>query len=78
LAAFRKYDKWLLYPGMLACTVGLAFLLPDFISWLRSGAPTIVDSMKAEQAHIELTREFLGIGLCLIVLFYHYFRSVKR
>lgn len=78
LAIVEKISKWIVFPGMFVCTLGLAFLLPEFINWLKGGAPTIVDGMKAEEPHIELTREFLGIGISLLVLFYHYFRSVKR
>jgi hypothetical protein len=39
-------------------------LLPDFINWVKMGAPTITGSMKAESPFVELTREFLGLVIC--------------
>ncbi len=41
--------------------VWAASLLPDFISWIRMGEPSIVSGMKAEEPWVELTREFLGL-----------------
>jgi len=49
--------------GLAACFFGILLLIPDFISWLRMGMPTITGSMKAEAPHIELVREFFGFFL---------------
>ncbi len=76
--AKNKISKWFVFPGMLLCVLWLGVLMPEFIAWLKMGAPSITDSMKAEQAHIELTREFLGLLISLAVLFYHYFRNIIR
>lgn len=35
--------------------------VPDFWHWLQMGTPSIVETMKAEQPYVELTREFLGL-----------------
>jgi hypothetical protein len=43
-------------------------LLPGFINWLRMGMPTITGSMKAEEEHIEVVREFLGLFLALLAM----------
>jgi len=61
---------------VLACII--AYLLvaltygPDFIDWLQQGAPTITGSMKAEEMHIELVREFLGLIIALGGLAYQW------
>ncbi len=67
----------------IAFTMGLlvAWLLvriPDLIDWLRNGTPSIVQEMKAESPHIELTREFLGLAICLGTLSIYYFKLGKR
>ncbi|MDH3650639.1 MAG: transmembrane 220 family protein [Saprospiraceae bacterium] len=59
--------------GAFVCLLGVLFLLPDFVSWLGEGMPTITGSMKAESPHIELVREFLGFliaGMALVGYLY--------
>jgi hypothetical protein len=48
---------------LLGTLVWAGALLPDFTNWLNMGMPSIVDTMKAEQPWIELTREFLGLSV---------------
>ena len=68
LGLFNVRSKpWILL-GTLVCLVWMGFLLPDFVKWLRMGMPSILETMKTEKAHIELTREFLGLLLCVISL----------
>lgn len=68
LAAANIYPSWVIRGGMLGCVIGLGMLLPDFLDWLNTGAESITQSMKAEQPHIELTREFLGLLICALTL----------
>ncbi len=75
LAALKIYNTWLIRLGLLGCVVGLGILLPDFLDWLNSGAESITESMKAEKPHIELTREFLGLLICGLVLGMHLWQS---
>jgi len=77
MAFFGKYHRGLLSFGMGFCFVYLIMLLPDFINWLQGGAESIVGSMKADKPHIELTREFLGLAICLAALIFHW-RSSQR
>lgn len=77
LAAAKIYNTWLIRIGLLGCIVGLGILLPDFLDWLNSGAESITQSMKAEKPHIELTREFLGLLICGLVLGWHLWQSGK-
>ena len=64
LSIFAAVPKWLLYGGLGVVIFWMLSLLPDFISWVQMGMPTITGSMKAEAPHIELTREFLGLLIC--------------
>ncbi len=75
MAAFGNYQKTVIAFGLGFCLVYLVLLLPDFVDWLTSGAESIVGSMKAEKPHIELTREFLGLVICLTTLFFHWRKS---
>jgi hypothetical protein len=71
-AAFGKREKWLAIAGFVVCTIWLLTLLPDFINWIQMGMPTITASMKTEEPHIEYTREFLGLGICMLALFFNW------
>jgi hypothetical protein len=80
LAAFGRYHRGALLLGIAICLVWLGTLLPMFVQWIRLGMPNIAGSMKATEPHIEYTREFLGLFLCLLMLFFLYFkaRNVKQ
>lgn len=67
-AAFGKRHKWIPIAGIVVCVIWLASLLPEFIHWLQMGMPNIAGSMKTEEPHIEYTREFLGLALCMLAL----------
>lgn len=43
-------------------------LLPGALDWIQDGMPSIVESMKASSPYIELVREFLGLGIALLVI----------
>ena len=73
----KKYNPKILFAGMLLCLIWMATLFPDFIAWLKMGAPSIVGSMKAETPYIELVREFLGVAICFGALVFHYFQFKK-
>jgi len=76
-AAFGKYNTWLNRVAIFASIAWMATLIPDFIEWLKMGAPTITGAMKAEAPHIELTREFLGLLISLGILIFQ-FSSGKK
>ena len=77
-AGFGKYNIWIIRVGIFISIAWLATLIPDFVDWIKMGAPTITESMKAEEPHIELTREFLGLVVSLIVLTFLYFSGKKK
>lgn len=66
--AFAPLPRWLPWTVFGLAALWLVTLVPDFINWLKMGAPTITGQMKAESPHVELTREFLGLAICLITL----------
>jgi len=69
--AFAQPPKWWPWIGIAAAVIGMLSLIPDFINWIQMGAPTIAGQMKAEAPHIELTREFFGLAICLAALLFY-------
>jgi len=69
--------KWFIISGIIGYTIGILILFPDFISWINAGTPSITGQMKAESPFIELVREFSGLIICLLIMFYllFYWRS---
>ena len=61
MAALGKMNRTAVWLWLAASAIWAATLFPDFMDWIRMGEPSIVESMKAEQPWIELTREFLGL-----------------
>jgi len=63
MAALGKMYRPAVWLWLIASAIWAAKLVPDFINWIQMGEPSIVETMKAEQPWIELTREFLGLVL---------------
>jgi Transmembrane family 220, helix len=63
LAAQNRLYRPALWVWTIGATVWAATLAPEFVAWLRMGAPSIVETMKAQKPWVELTREFLGLVL---------------
>ncbi len=74
-AAFGRFHAYALYLGLGIALIWMATLLPGFVNWIKMGMPTITGSMKAESPHVELTREFLGLALCILVLGWQWRRA---
>ena len=77
LAVLGRYHRILILLGLAICGIELFTLFPDFMNWVQGGMPNIAEEMKAEEPHIELTREFLGLVVCGGVLIFQYFQSRK-
>ncbi len=77
-AYFGIYRRWVILGGLAICLIELIGIFPDFTSWINQGMPNIAKSMKTDEPHIELTREFLGLAICIAALSYHYFRVVRK
>lgn len=78
LAAAKIYPSWLIRIGLAGCVIGLGILLPDFIDWWNTGADSITQSMQAKKPHIELTREFLGLVICTLVMGLHLWQGEQK
>ena len=74
-AAFGKYNRWVILVVMAVCVYQLSTLMPAFIQWIRDGMPSITQEMKASSPHVELVREFLGVGISILVLIFQYAHS---
>lgn len=61
LAALGRLNRMVLSLWLGASAGWMLTLAPAFFAWLGMGLPNIAGSMKAEEPHIELTREFLGL-----------------
>lgn len=69
ISLFTPINNYILL--IIACflIVYSAILIPEIINWIKKGMPSIVETMEAGKAHIEYTREFFGILICLLTLF---------
>ncbi len=76
-AAFKKYNRWAILILLGGLGIYWAILLPDFVTWLGDGMPTITGSMKAESEYIELVREFLGLLILIGVLAFQFWSERK-
>ena len=70
-------------PKYISFGMGFIFALlitrvPDLIDWFQQGTPSIVEEMKAEEPHIELTREVLGLAISLGTLAAYYYGAKLR
>lgn len=61
LAALGKLNRPALWLWLGISIAWMLTLAPAFFAWLGMDMPNIAGSMKAEEPHIELTREFLGL-----------------
>ena len=77
-AAFGQIRRWAALAFMAICVVEFARLVPEFINWINMGMPTITGEMKAKEPHIEYTREFLGLLLCILSMGFLYYQSVRK
>ena len=75
---FRPIRKVIFLAGMAVCLIELFLILPEFLNWVELGMPTITESMKAEEPHIEFTREFLGLLIGLGTLVFYYFEKLNH
>lgn len=76
-AAFGKYNKNVIVTVIGICIIWMLTLVPGVVDWVNEGMPSITGSMKAESPYIEYLREFLGLFIVLLALFFHYFQAKK-
>ena len=59
-----------IYAIVFLSAIWMISLLPNAITWVKDGMPTIVESMKASSPYIELVREFLGLLISILMLLF--------
>lgn len=62
--------KPILFGLTIVFAISAAWYLPLIMSWVKDGMPSIIGEMKAATPHIEWMREFLGLMLCTVALFW--------
>lgn len=72
-----KYSLRLFQILLVAYIIGMLSYYPDVISWIKNGTPSIANSMQAESPFIEFIREFFGLAICVIALWFYYFKTKK-
>lgn len=70
MAAFGRFYRPFTVVLLLVLTVWMFTFVPELVTWVQMGMPTIVGSMNAEEPHIELVREFGGLFLAVAALVY--------
>ena len=75
LAAGNRYYRPGLWMWLGAASLWAVVLFQEFWNWLQMGAPSIVESMKADKPYIEFTREFLGLLLAAAACGWLLFKS---
>lgn len=70
LTVLNKNNIWIIRVGLIIGCLWMLSLVPDFVNWIKMGAPTITGQMKAEAPHVELTREFFGLLISIGALLF--------
>ncbi len=76
LGVFKEYNRAMLLSMMILYFGGFVYLLPNVFDWLMNyELGELVESMKTEKPFIEKSREALGLLLCFLTIWYHYYES---
>jgi len=73
-AIFSRFNKYLIYIGIIGSLVGLGILFPELLNWIELGTPNIAESMKTERPYIEFAREFFGLVINLAAMLFLLFQ----
>ncbi len=75
--ALGRPPRLLVFLALGIAVVWMCTLIPDLLTWIGEGMPTIAGQMKAESPHIELTREFFGLFISSATLGGYAYNSRK-
>ena len=80
MAIFEVYNRLLLIVLAVGYSVYCFLLWPGVAEWLQQENKSALfdDVMKMEHVYIEESREFLGLLICLAVLVFYIFRSLRK
>ena len=77
LAAFGRADRRVSGSLAIALAVWMFTMSGGMLEWFGLGMPSIVTEMKATEPHVEAVREFLGLLLAVLALFFLTLRTSK-
>jgi hypothetical protein len=80
LAMFRmRFKIWLVASGVFYL-IYASFLFPGALEWFQSPDKSLLfdDLAKMQNLYIEETREFLGLVICMVVLFFHLIKASRN
>ena len=63
-------SKPIIFGLTILFAIATAWYIPLLMNWFEEGMPSIIGEMKAATPHIEWMREFLGLLLCTLTLFW--------
>ena len=78
VAGWYARTFWAVGVVLTGLLIYAAFYVPDLLSWINGGMPSIASEMKTDQPHIELVREFFGLLISIAALgflFWHQWRK---
>ena len=76
LGVFKEYNRAMLLAMMILYFGGFLYLLPSVFEWLTEHELSeLTESMKTDKPFIEKSRESLGLLLCFLTIWYHYYES---
>lgn len=52
--------------------------VPDLWEWITNGMPSITETMQAEKPLVELMREFFGLVVVILAMYYYTRISISR
>lgn len=80
MAIFEYYIPKLMWVLAGCYFIYGVILFPGFMDWFRSEDPSLLfdDIAKMQNLYIEEAREFMGLGICIVVLGFYLLRSYKN
>lgn len=75
---FEKGIRVIVLCSIIIYLIWAAIWLPEVLTWVEMGMPSITGSMSAETPYIEYVREFAGLLICTGAMTYLYFTAGER
>lgn len=69
IAAVGRLDRRIVWAVGALVFFWMLTMVPGMIDWFKAGMPSIVAEMQANEPHIEVVREFLGLLIVVVALF---------
>lgn len=73
----NKYYLPMIGTTLIAAALWMIGKVSGVLEWIKLGMPSIAEEMSANNEYIESTREFFGLLMMVIVLFWQYRKARK-